>query len=202
MSRLPFSLCETSFHIMTTRLPRLPPEQLSAAQRDLYASIAAGPRASGAFPLIGPDGALEGPFNAMLLQPELGAALQALGSAVRYRTSLSARSREIAILTVARHWDSAFERHAHEAVARTCGMTGAELTALRAGDAAAFTDLRERLVLTVAEALTARGDLTDEEFATARDELGLPALFELTTLVGYYATLALQLRMFRVAAPE
>jgi 4-carboxymuconolactone decarboxylase len=33
-------------------------------------------------------------------------------------------------------------------------------------------------------------------------QLGTAALFELTTLVGYYATLALQLRVFRVGAPD
>jgi 4-carboxymuconolactone decarboxylase len=183
-----------------SRLPRLRPEQLAAEQRALYDSIAGGPRAQGGSPfaLVGDDGSLTGPFNAMLLQPALGEALQALGGAVRYRTSLSTRAREIAILTVARHWDSAFERHAHEAVAHACGMTDAELSALRTGAADAFPDPVERLVLTVADALTSRGDLDDAEFAAARDTLGLPVLFELTTLVGYYATLALQLRTFRV----
>ena len=32
--------------------------------------------------------------------------------------------------------------------------------------------------------------------------IGPAGLFELLTLVGYYATLALQLRVFRVPAPE
>jgi hypothetical protein len=35
----------------------------------------------------------------------------------------------------------------------------------------------------------------------ARDALGERTLFELSTLVGYYATLALQLRLFNVPAP-
>lgn len=185
------------------RLPRLTPDELSAPQRALYDTIAGGPRAQGGSPfsLVGPDGALEGPFNAMLLQPALGEALQALGGAVRYRTSLSPRHREIAVLTVARHWDSAFERHAHEAVARAGGMPEPELSALRTGDPAAFADPLDRLVLALADALAGRGDLADDEFAAAREALGLPALFELTTLVGYYATLALQLRTFRVTGP-
>jgi 4-carboxymuconolactone decarboxylase len=53
---------------------------------------------------------------------------------------------------VARHRDSTFERHAHEAVARACGMTDAELSALWSGDAAAFPDPRERLILTTTAA--------------------------------------------------
>ena len=183
---------------MSRRVPRLLPGALSEEQRALYHDIAGGPRASGPFAVVGDDGALEGPFNAMLLQPALGAALQGLGGAVRYRTALTARAREIAILTVARVWDSAFERHAHEAVGRAAGLSDAELAALREGDAGAFPDPYEHMVFSIANALAARSDLTDPEYAEAVEALGLPIVFELTTLVGYYATLALQLRVFRV----
>ena len=187
---------------MSRRLGRLTPSSLSAAQRDLYDAIAGGPRAGGPFSMINEDGGLEGPFNAMLLQPSVGAALQALGSAIRYESTLDTRCREIAILTVARAWDSAFERYAHEAVARSAGMTDAEIDALRTGDSpAVFDDPREGLVLRVVTALAERNDLSDAEYAEAVDGLGLPVLFELTTLVGYYATLALQLRAFRVTPP-
>jgi 4-carboxymuconolactone decarboxylase len=183
---------------VSRRLARLRPASLTPGQRALYDAIAGGPRAQGPFALTDENGALEGPFNAMLLQPDLGAALQALGGAIRYRTTLSTRSREIATLTVARAWDSAFERHAHEAVARAAGMSDAEITALRAGDPSPFTDPAERLVLEICTALAFRHDLTDDEYRAAVDQLGEPAMFELTTLVGYYATLALQLRVFRV----
>jgi 4-carboxymuconolactone decarboxylase len=57
------------------------------------------------------------------------------------------------------------------------------------------------LVAETSSALATRSNLTDDEFSAARDALGLPLLFELTTLVGYYATLALQLRVFDVGTP-
>jgi 4-carboxymuconolactone decarboxylase len=44
-------------------------------------------------------------------------------------------------------------------------------------------------------------DLDDEQYDTAVAALGERALVELSTLVGYYATLALQMRIFRVPAP-
>jgi 4-carboxymuconolactone decarboxylase len=108
-----------------SRLERLVPESLDDQQRALYELINAGPRAAGSqsFRLVGDDGALEGPFNAMLLCPILGTALQELGAALRYRTSLSDRAREMAILAVAAHEDSAFEWHAHQAVGRLTGLT-------------------------------------------------------------------------------
>jgi len=185
---------------MSMRLPILPAADLNDQQRELYDRIVHGRRASGPrlSSLSGPDGGLIGPFNAMLYAPAVGEALQALGVSVRYGTSLTDRARELAILAVANHWDSAFERQAHEAIGRSVGLTDEEIEAMRAGVDPVLDDPTERWVVEVARALLIRGDLDDEEFDKARAALGLPALVELSTLVGYYGTLALQMRIFRV----
>jgi 4-carboxymuconolactone decarboxylase len=185
-----------------TRLDKLDPHALTPDQQALYDSIARGPRAQGrqAFALADGDGRLEGPFNAMLLSPRIGGALQAVGAAVRYNSALSDRAREIAILLVAHHWDSAFEVYAHEAVGSAAGLTDDELADLRAGRLEGLP-VTERAVADAAVALAARGDLDDREYAAAVAALGAATLFELSTLVGYYATLALQLRIFRVLPP-
>ena len=182
-----------------TRLDVLTPAQLSPEQRAVYDAITGGPRAAGPS-LLTADGGLVGPFNAMLYAPGVGQALQALGAAVRYRTALSTRIRELAVLAVAAHWHCDFEWQAHEALARNAGVTDAELDALRAGAEPPLTDGWERASLAVVRALLLRADLDDAEYAEARDDLGEPALVELSTLVGYYALLALQLRIFRVTA--
>jgi 4-carboxymuconolactone decarboxylase len=186
-----------------TRLPRFEPSALDAEQRSLYDAIAGGRRAQGPqlFRLADADGRLEGPFNAFLLQPRLGSALQALGASVRYETGLDDRCREIAILVVAAHWRSDFEWYAHEAVGRAADLGDAELAALREGSHAELAG-RESVVARTAAALVTRGDLDDAEYGEAVSHLGPAGLFELLTLVGYYATLALQLRVFRVPAPE
>jgi 4-carboxymuconolactone decarboxylase len=196
------------------RIPKLEPAALDEDQRVLYDAIAGGRRAQvpQLFRLADSEGRLEGPFNAFLLQPRLGSALQALGTAVRYDTGLDDRCREIAILTVAAHWESEFEWYAHEAVGRSIGLGDAELAAVRdgryteltaaPGDRPAALAGREAVVARTAAALAARGDLGDAEYHEAVDHIGTPGLFELLTLVGYYATLALQLRVFRVPAPD
>jgi 4-carboxymuconolactone decarboxylase len=186
-----------------TRLPKFEPSALDVEQRSLYDAIAGGRRAQGPqlFRLADAAGRLEGPFNAFLLQPRLGSALQALGASVRYDTGLDDRCREIAILVVAAHWRSDFEWHAHEAVGRAAGLGDAELAALREGRHAELAG-RESVVARTAAALVTRGDLDDAEYGEAVSHLGPAGLFELLTLVGYYATLALQLRVFRVPAPE
>jgi 4-carboxymuconolactone decarboxylase len=185
------------------RLAKLPPEVLDEDQKRLYEAITAGPRASGrqAFQLVDRDGALEGPFNAMLLQPAVGAALQALGAAVRYQGTLPDRTRELAILVVAAAWESGFEQHAHEAAGRLLGLGEEDLTAIRAGQEPDLADPAERAAVRAAWVLARSGDLDDSQYSEVVAQLGPAALFELTTLVGYYATLALQLRVFRVTTP-
>jgi 4-carboxymuconolactone decarboxylase len=213
------------------RIPKLEPSALDDDQRSLYDAIAGGRRAQGPqlFRLADSQGRLEGPFNAFLLQPRLGSALQALGSSVRYDTALDDRCREIAILVVAAHWRSDFEWYAHEAVARSAGLGDPELAAVRnaglgdidpepaavrdaglgAPELAAVRDGRhcalagrEAVVARTVAALAARGDLDDAEYREAVSQVGPAGVFELLTLVGYYATLALQLRVFRVPAPD
>ncbi|MGV3711685.1 carboxymuconolactone decarboxylase family protein [Pseudolysinimonas sp.] len=181
------------------RIPARPPSALDAAERAVYDEIAGGPRAAGPqhFPLTRDDGSLRGPFNALLLSPALGSAVQRLGAAVRYSTDLTAREREISILLVAASWNSAFERESHEAVGRAAGLTDREILDLRTGRVPALDDERERLCAETVAALT-QGDLSDAQWERARDALGAEIVFELSTLVGYYALLALQLRVFRV----
>jgi len=182
-----------------TSLEPIPPTKLDPEQRSLYASITEGPRAQGPrqFDLTGEDGALLGPFNALLLAPRLGSALQELGAAVRYRTALTARTREIAILTVAAHWDSAFERSSHESVGRAVGLSAEEMAEIRAARVPALDDPHERACAHLVKSMV-EGDVDDEAWTSWAHVVGDAAIFELTTLVGYYATVALQMRVFRV----
>lgn len=187
---------------MTARhFPRFVPSDLDEDQRVLYELIAGGPRASGPFRLVHDDGALTGPFNAMLLNPPVGTALQALGSALRYDGVLDDRAREIAILLVATAWDSAFERYAHEAVARRIGLEEHHLEALRHGSTHTLEGT-EAVVAQVTLALVRDARLTGTELQTAREHLGDDGLYELTVLVGYYGALALQLRVFGDEVPD
>src|SRR3984957_18557563 len=161
------------------RLPRLHPPFDNEDRQRLYATITSGPRGGSQqpFPLVDDVGALAGPFNAMLLQPGLGAA-RALGPASRYQVTLPARIRELAILVVAGHWSSAFEQHAHEAAGRRAGLGEAELAAVRAGEEPALADPAERGAVRAVRALVLAGDLDDDAYAGAVAELGEAGVFE------------------------
>ncbi len=137
----------------------------------------------------------------MRLCPVLGTALQALGAAVRYGTSLSARAREMAILAVTAHADCAFEWHAHEAVGRLTGLTAVDLAAIRAVFPLAGANEVQRTVVDVTFDLLRVGGLDEQSFQNAVSHLHPAGLQELMALVGHYRLLALQMRAFRVDAP-
>ena len=121
---------------------------------------------------------------------------------IRYGTSLTKREREIAILLTAAVHESAFEQYAHEAVGKQVGLTDDEIQSLRIVEVDVFSNVRERAVADVVVALLRRSDLNDGEYARAIEILGESLLFELIVLVGHYVTAAMQLRVFRVGAPD
>jgi 4-carboxymuconolactone decarboxylase len=186
--------------LRVSRIPHLSPAELNDEQRNLYDAIAGGPRAN-SFGVTGADGALGGPFNAMLLHPPIGDALQRLGAAIRYRSTLSDRAREIAILMVAASAHSGFEQYAHEHIGLRAGLTEGEIIALREGNEPALTGHDEAAIATATRRILDHGTLTDDEYSEASAVLGPGKLFELTTLIGYYQLVALQLHVFGVNRP-
>lgn len=185
------------------RLPWLRPEELDEDARSLYDKIVGGRRGKGPrlFELCDEVGRLHGPFNAMLLHPEVGRPLQELGVALRYEGKLPARAREIAILIVASRWRSRFEWYAHAAMGRHVGLTEEELELLRSGKMPETLDDSERTIAGVVVELLETRDLSDSVFARASEELGHALLFEVVTLVGYYELLDLSMRVWRTPLP-
>lgn len=187
-----------------SRVEPYDPEQLTPAQRELYDELCSGPRANPGRPggPVDAAGHLTGPFNAMLHSPAVGGPLQRLGAALRYESELDDVVRELVILLVAGHADSAFERAAHQRIARDLGVDEATLAALdRAQVPDAFgEDVHPTAApaLRLAERLLTNRLPDDAEFAALRAELGDSGIFEVSTLVGYYQTIANQLALFAV----
>ncbi|MGA1362528.1 MAG: carboxymuconolactone decarboxylase family protein [Ilumatobacteraceae bacterium] len=179
-----------------SRLTMLTPDLMDARQLELYGQLTGNEGSD--VTLTNPDGSLVGPFNLMVHQPRLGAALQRLGGVLLFRGTLTARAREIAILCVAAHHRSEFERSAHESIGRSAGLTENEMAAIAVNGALTLSDPVEACVLRVSRTLLEVGDLDDKEYADAEKVLGEGGLIELSTVVGYYSLVALQLRLFRV----
>ncbi len=134
------------------------------------------------------DGRLEGPFNAFLLQPALGSA--AAGARCRpcaTRPQLADRAREIAILVVATHWDSRLRvvRPRGGRPHRSASTTPSSPPCARA--ATTRWTSAEQLVARRPRRWSPTGTSTTTTYGEAVGRLGRAAMFELLTLVGYYA---------------
>ena len=182
------------------RLAVLTPDVLNDEQRALYESIAGSSRRS-FMAMTDDDGGLVGPFNAYLYSPVIGELLQRLGAAIRASPHLTRRMQELAILVTAVDADSAFEVMAHEQLALSAGLEPEQVQTLLAGHEPQIEDREEQMVWRTAVTLVEKGDLSDQEYDEAVSALGPEKVVDLTTLVGYYRLVALQLRLFRVPSP-
>ncbi|MGY1722082.1 carboxymuconolactone decarboxylase family protein [Blastococcus sp. SYSU DS0533] len=186
------------------RIPLLRPAELDGERARLHAEITQGPRQAQAsvVPITDDAGRLLGPFAAMLLVPEIGSAVQAVGAALRGEELLGPRARELAILAVAARRRSHFEWLAHEQAARAAGVATASLQALLDGRVPEGLDPVEEVVVATTWRLLDGGELDDDGYAEATSVLGVEALAALVWLVGYYAMLATALATFRPDGSE
>jgi alkylhydroperoxidase family enzyme len=186
------------------RLEWFAPGDLRPDQAALYDAILAGPRGArpAAVPLTDEAGRFHGPFNAMLVDPVVGHALQSLGAALRFASPIADRAREIAILEVAVARRSDFEWWAHVGVARSLEMSEDEIACLAAGEPCASFSAEEEVVREVTRALLAERDLPGALWERAVAALGEVVLVDLVALVGFYDCTALALSVFRVPLPD
>jgi 4-carboxymuconolactone decarboxylase len=185
------------------RVPQVELAEMTAQQREFYDKYATGVRAApgSTFPLVDAHGQLIGPPAVWVLSQPLGLALERFGYAIRYELTLSRRAQEMAILMVAQHRQSEFERFAHAQAGLKAGLTEDDLAALAAGEPPALDTEEERAVYETTRRILDTGSLNDKAYQAAADVLTAPRLFELVTLVGYYLMLATQLSVFDIQPP-
>ena len=181
------------------RLTPVRPEAMSDDQRALYDAILGGKRGPG---MRREDGALVGPFNAMLLNPHVGDRVQRLGEALRFDISLPRNVIEVATLVVGSHWRAQFEWWAHERLAKQAGVSETIIAAIKRGDRPDFSDDDEAGAYEVASELYRTQRLSDASYARAVERFGEARLFELIALVGYYSLVSLLLNGFDVPLPD
>lgn len=188
----------------SARLPLFPPDALDAEQRALYEAILGGKRATGhvGVALTTPEGALVGPFNAMLLSPKVGNAVQRLGEQVRFESVLQPQVKELLILLVAAETRSPFEWYAHEAIARLQGMAESRIGEIHARRKPAALTAHEEAAWNIGRELLVADEVSDETFAAGAAVLGQRGVFEVAVLIGYYRMIAGILAAFAVAVPQ
>ena len=176
---------------MTERFPAIPPEQMNAAQREVAAAIAGGPR-----------GAVRGPFLALLHHPPLAMRLQALGEHLRFGTGLPQSLVELLILVTARHWTCQYEFFAHARIARNEGLPEAVIAAIAEGRRPEMMDADQTMVHDFALAVHRDGEPGEALYTAAEARFGKAGVLDLLALAGYYTLLAMVLNTARPALPD
>ena len=184
------------------RLSPVDCSNLTPEQKELYDSIASGPRAKKRKSLVDEHGNLTGPFNAFLHNPALGKHWSAIGETLRFRTRLDRRLFELAILIIAVHWRSGHEWAAHSALARAEGLSDGVIAALKDGVRPVFEREDEAFIYDFVSELVTERRVGDTAYAEAVALIGEDQMVELVNACGYYIALAAMLNAFAVHPPK
>jgi 4-carboxymuconolactone decarboxylase len=108
-----------------------------------------------------------------------------LGGSLLGGQEIDARHREIAILGVARETGAAYEWAQHEQLARTAGVSGSEIEAIRDGDPASL-DADGALAYRAATEISRDVRICDEAFDGLVERWGNAGAAELILCIAYY----------------
>lgn len=178
--------------LLTARLPAIPEDKMSPAQRELVAAISSGPR--GAY-------RPQGPFAVFLQSPEYGNLAQQLGAHCRYKTVIPPRLSEFAILVTSRLWRAQYEWFAHAPIAEKAGVKKQTIADLRAGRKPAKAASDEKAVYAFVQELYAAKRVTAGTYAKVHKLFGDAGMVEFVGILGYYALVAMSLNAFQMLPP-
>ena len=166
--------------------------ELTPDQQAVFDAIAA-PRA----------GQVPAPFHVLIESPELALLTQALGAYCRYRTGFEPRLSELIVLIVAAQWGADYEFSLHAPIAKKAGVPEATIEAIGGRKRPPqFDDPESKLIYDFATTFFAKNDIPDALFEEAVALFGRRRVVELTGVIGYYSSLAILLRIFRVVPGE
>jgi 4-carboxymuconolactone decarboxylase len=185
------------------RLKLIPPKELSSEQRGLYDSIQAGIAAHlKGFISKRDDGALVGPFNAMLHFPQFGKPVWDYITALSENSTLPKTSHEVAILVVGARYNSRYELYAHERVGTLSGLSDAKIATIVAGQRPIDLSPEECAAYDVASRLSNGGQLPEYTYHAALKAFGEKGTAELVYLIGCYCLVSVMLNAYDVSVPE
>lgn len=175
------------------RLPAIPEERFTPAQRALVDAIRSGPR--GHFKM-------SGPFYCYLHAPAFGALAQDLGAHCRFGTNVPPRLSEFAILVTAQHWKAQYEWAAHVGIAEQKGVKPETIRDLRAGRVPKKAPKDEQAIYAFIKEVYRDKRVSNRAYKSVNAILGDAGTVELVGLLGYYAMVAMALNVFRMPVPE
>jgi 4-carboxymuconolactone decarboxylase len=184
-------LKEARYAVAPERMPAIPEDSMTAAQKRAIAEICAGPR-----------GSLRGPYVAILRSPGLMGPTQKLGEYIRFHCVLDMRINEMAALMGARHWTQQFEWFAHVPHALKAGLSPAVVDAISEGRRPGDMAEDEAITYDFLTELLNNKSVCDATYHRTRNEFGEEGLMDLLGVIGYYSMLAMIMNVARTAIPD
>jgi 4-carboxymuconolactone decarboxylase len=172
------------------RMPPIPTDKMTDAQKKSAAELIAGPR-----------GSLVGPFLPLLRSPEFMSRLQKTGEYLRYNTKLGSNVSEFIILMTARHWTQQFEWDTHEPLAEKAGVKPEIVSAIAEGRRPTGMSAEEEIVHSFCTELFQRQSVSDGTYKLAVNRFGEQGVIDITGLCGYYTMLGMILNVARTPLP-
>jgi 4-carboxymuconolactone decarboxylase len=162
------------------RMPPLPPDKMTEAQRRVAAEMIAGPRKG-----------VKGPFIPLLRSPELMDRLQKVGEYLRFQSSLEQRISELIVLVVSREWTQHFEWFVHVPLGRKAGISEDTIAALAEGRRPSGMSEDEELAYDFCVELLRNKGVCEATYRRAVTKLGENGVIDMIGVVGYFATVSM-----------
>ena len=141
------------------------------------------------------------PGSVIINSPEMRKRANHLVFYFREESELPQNIQEMAMILTARAKDCQYIWFAHAARARKEGISDAFVDALRDRKPLPKLEGAEQIVVNYATELFGTNRVSDSTFKAAIDHFGAQLLTELTTMMGYYSMLALNVNAFDVDVP-
>lgn len=187
------------------RLELRDPAGLDGAARRLYDELQTGPLQRGrdfGYKAELADGRLIGPFNSMLLTPEVSLGMLAWGEAEVRTSSLDERMRQVVTLAVGSAWGSGYELYAHSTAACGAGFSAAAVESMAAGTGSEEMSDEERAAYEFVRRLSAERRVDDALYAKTEEILGEQVLAEVVMLGARYQVTCFVLNAYDVPVPD
>jgi 4-carboxymuconolactone decarboxylase len=130
-------------------------------------------------------------FRALLHRPQATSYLTSLGAQLRFQSAMPEDLKELAIILVAREWNSAIEWTGHAVLAEQAGVSPASIEAIRTGRAPEGLSESEQIIACVVHGLLRHKDVPDDAFAAAETLLGTQGIVDLALTCSYYTAVCL-----------
>ena len=172
------------------RMPPIPSDKWTDAQKKAAEEITSGPRKE-----------LVGPFIPLLRSPEFMSRLQKVGEYLRFNTKLGSNISEFIILIIARQWTQQFEWYSHESLALKAGVKEDTIKSIAEGQRPAAMTPDEEMIYDYISELRLHQSVSDPAYAKVINRFGEQGVIDITGLCGYYTLLGMLMNVTRTPLP-